>query len=422
MRALRSPDFRRLWLAGLISDTGDWLLLASLPILAYLYTGSTLGTAVAFLIELAPPVLLAPVTGFIADRFDRRKTMMAVNLAQAFALLPLMFVHGKNELPIVYAVIAVQAGLASLFDPTKNALLPTLIPPDELVSANSMVGLNQNIGRLIGAPIGGLLLATAGGLAMIVTVDAVSFLAAVILIARLNVRPAASVPTQRSATATASEGDWRAALRPTTIRGGLALTFVASIAQGLFVVLYVVFVERALHGGSGEIGLLRGVQAIGAIGGGLLLAIVARLRPGKLTAVAAVGFGLIVLVIWNAPHVTTAIWLYVVLFIAVGLPGVAMTTGLISSMQQATPEGMRGKVFASFGVAAATGQALGIVAGGVLGDPLGVVTVLNAQGILYLIAGAMAAVWLRTPLRLGGVDAAREPAPDQESEVGLVGS
>ena len=63
MSALRTQNFRRLWLAGLISDTGDWLLLASLPIVVYQFTGSTLGTAAAFLVELIPPVLFAPLVG-----------------------------------------------------------------------------------------------------------------------------------------------------------------------------------------------------------------------------------------------------------------------------------------------------------------------------------------------------------------------
>jgi MFS family permease len=79
MTALRVPGFRRLWLAGLISDTGDWLLLISLPILVYQYTGSTFGTAAAFLIELVPPIALAPLIGRLADRGDRRRTLLLVS-------------------------------------------------------------------------------------------------------------------------------------------------------------------------------------------------------------------------------------------------------------------------------------------------------------------------------------------------------
>jgi MFS family permease len=398
--ALRIPNFRRLWFAGLVSDTGDWVLLAALPILVYQLTASTLGTAAAFLVELVPPVLLAPVAGRIADQFDRRRTLVVVSLLQAFALAPLLLVHDRSDLAIVYSVIAVESALAAVFDPTKNALLPTVVDADQLVSANSLVGLNQNIGRLVGAPLGGLLLTIGahafvghgnGGLDAIVAVDAASFLAAVALLSRLVPVPAKRESAHDGAAAAAG---WRDALRPRVIRGGLVVTFTTSIAQGLFVVLYVVFVARALHGDSTEIGLLRGVQAIGAIAGGLLLAVAGRIAPGRLVALAAIVFGVLDLAIWNAPRLSTALPLYVVLFIAAGVPGIAMVTGLLTLLQTETSDGQRGKVFAAFGVAASVGQAVGMVVGGVLGDRLGVVAVLNGQGALYLVAGAIAAGWL----------------------------
>jgi MFS family permease len=73
-----------------------------------------------------------------------------------------------------------------------------------------------------------------------------------------------------------------------------------------------------------------------------------------------------------------------------------MVTGLLTVLQQSTPDGRRGTVFAAFGVAASVGQAIGMVGGGLLGDRLGVVTVLNGQGTLYLVAAAIAAGWLTT--------------------------
>ena len=380
MTALRERDFRRLWLAGLVSDTGDWLLLVSLPILVFQLTGSTLGTAYAFLIELAPFILLAPVAGMLADRLDRRRLMVVVSLAQAAALVPLVL---WPRLPVIYAVIAVEAALASLFDPAKNALLPTLVAADDLVSANSLIGLNQNLGRLLGGPLGGLLLA-AGDLRAIVAADAASFLLAVVLIA--TVRPAP--PAGGAARAAAGPAG-----RPFTrrrVRVGLLVAAVASVAQGLFVVLYVVFVARALHGGAAETGLLRGVQAIGAIVGGLLLAVGARIRPGRLVGLSCLAFGLIALATWNAPRLTTAVPLYVALFVAVGVPGVAMMTGLTTVLQQSTVDGERGRVFAALGVASAGGQALGMVAAGLLGDRFDVVSVLNGQASLYLLAGIVA--------------------------------
>ncbi len=397
MTALRSKGFRRLWLAGLISDTGDWLLLVSLPILVYQLTGSTVGTAVAFLIELVPAVLVAPLAGRLADRLDRRRLLIVVSLAQAAALLPLL---AGARLPIVYAVIAVEAALASLFEPAKNALLPTLVDADRLVSANSLVGLNQNLGRLVGAALGGLLLA-AGALPAIVAADAVSFLAAVALIA--GVRGGSPVVP--------SAGPVRAAGHPFTrqrVRAGLAVVAVGQVAQGLFVVLFVVFVARVLHGDAAENGLLRGVQAIGAIAGGLLLGVVTPGRqtpgrrtpgwrdPGRLAGWAALAFGVLALATWNLPRLTVAEPLYVALFVAIGVPAIAHVTGVVSALQESTVDGERGRVFAAVGVAGAVGQAVGMVVAGVLGDRFGVVPLLNAQGTLYLLAGLIALVWLTT--------------------------
>ena len=101
--ALRQPDFRSLWLAGLVSDAGDWMLLIALPIVVYGLTGSALGTSAAFLAELAPGVVLAPLAGWLADRLDRRRLMLTIALLQALALAPLLLVHGRGQLPIVYA-------------------------------------------------------------------------------------------------------------------------------------------------------------------------------------------------------------------------------------------------------------------------------------------------------------------------------
>jgi MFS family permease len=408
MTALRAPDFRRLWLAGLISETGDWLLMVSLPIVVYQYTGSTLGTAAALLIELVPPVVLAPVTGRLADRLDRRRTLLVVSLLQATALTPLLLVHDRAGLPILYAVIAVESGLGALFEPTKSALLPTLVERDRLVSANSLVALNNNVGRLVGGPLGGLLLAAGGGLPTIVVVDAASFLLAFALMVRL-----ASAPARPAATAgdDAASIGWRATIGARSVRAALVVLLTASVAQGIFVVLFIVFVARALHGDAAEIGLLRGVQGIGAIAGGLVLGFAGRIAAGRLTAYAAIALGLLSLVIWNAPAVSAAEPLYVGLFIAAGAPGVGFVTGLVGALQEGTVDGQRGKAFAMAGVAASLGEAVGMLAGGVLGDPLGVVAVLDAQGCLYLVAGLLAAAWLAGPLAdRGAGDRARAAA------------
>ncbi len=152
-------------------------------------------------------------------------------------------------------------------DPSNNALLPTLLRPETLVSGNSRIALNAGIGRQVGGPLGGLVLA-AGHLRVIVIADAISFVAAGALIGAL--RPAAASADRPPATVDrAAARGFLAAVGSRAIRDGLLVTFIDQIAQGIFVVLFILFVACELRAGSSEIVLLRGALAIGAIGAGL---------------------------------------------------------------------------------------------------------------------------------------------------------
>jgi MFS family permease len=312
----------------------------------------------------------------------------------------LLVVHTRADLPIVYAVILVEAALMALFDPAKNAMLPSMLPPDELVSANALVALNQNLGRLVGGPLGGVLLAV-GGLRLTVSADIVSYLLAAVLISRVSGTAKARLRTDGSAVPARHAGDaggkgFVASLRNRRARVSLLVTFIAQIAQGIFVVLFVLFVAQRLHRGAAEIGLLRGVQAIGAIAASLVLATLARRAgPAALTAWSAVAFGIVSFAVWNAPALTSATALYVALFILAGAPGVVMSTGMVSSVQLATHDEERGRAFAALGLASNAGQSLGMLVAGVLTAPLGLLTVLNTQAALYVIAGGVAACWMR---------------------------
>jgi MFS family permease len=386
---LRQPAFRSLWLAGLVSEAGDWLLFIALPIVVYRQTGSALGTSFAFLALLAPAIVLAPLAGRLADRHDRRRMMLIVCGLQALSLLPLLLVGDHTGLPIVYAVIVVQSALSTLFDPAKNALLPTLVGRDQLVSANSLVALNEGVARLVGGPLGGLLLA-AGDLRTIVLADAASYALAAVLIAR--VPRTRRLPAGPAAPPERSPIRFLDVLHRRPIRRALALTFFADIAQGIFLVLFIVFVARRLHGGAGETGLLRGVQALGAIGAGVMLATLARRRaPVGLMAGAALAFGVISLLVWNLPALTTAPAVYAVLFAIVGAPGVVMSTGLISFLQQTGDSSEHGRIFGALGLADNAGEAVGMIAAGVLTGPLGLGAILDLQGCIYLVTGLVAA-------------------------------
>jgi Na+/melibiose symporter-like transporter len=347
----------------------------------------------AFLLELIPAIAFAPIAARLVNRLDRRWLMVCINVLQALALIPLLFVRSSADLPLIYIVICAQAALGSAFEPAKNALLPNLVGEQQLVSANALVGLNQNLGRLIGGPLGGVLLAV-GDLGLVVAVDVISYALSAVMIWFVR-RPADRRPA--GATADAAEPvatGLVSVLRRRSLRGPLVIVFIASISQGMFLVLFVLFVVDQLNGTDADVGMLRGVQAIGAIAAGFALAVIGgRFGPRALTASSILVFGVISLLTWNLPPVTTNIAPYVALFILVGAPGVVMTTGLVTSLQSHSRDEERGSVFTMLGLLSALGQAVGMLAAGLLDAPLGIVPLLEIQGCIYLVAGALA-VWL----------------------------
>jgi chromate transport protein ChrA len=176
---------------------------------------------------------------------------------------------------------------------------------------------------------------------------------------------------------------------------GLVVNGLAAVAQGIFTVLFVLFVTRELGGDGADVGLLRGVQAIGGLLGGVLVVGMARqLRPGRLLGTSLVVFSLIDLAIWNGPVVTTAAWLYLGLFVAAGIPGVGVLTGLTALVQEHAGDAYLGRVFATYLGSFNGLMAVGMLLAGLLGDTLGVVTVLNGQAALYLLAGVIAVATL----------------------------
>ena len=403
-------DFGMLWSGGLISETGDWFLLVGLPVWVLQVTGSSLVTATVFLVGLLPGLVVGPLAGVLVDRRDRRRTLVVVSLAQAAFLLPLLAVDGRNRLWIVYLVMAVEAALAQLNDPARNALVPSLVAKADLVGANALIGLNSNLARLVGSPLGGIMVEVAG-LPGLVVADAASFLLGAALIALVRsdagtsrvggAAPAPDVghsprPGPRRAGVVR---EWVDGLRVTLgdrgLRWGLVVNGLAGVAQGIFTVLFVLFVTRVLGGDGADVGLLRGVQAIGGLlGGVLVVGLAARLQAGRLLGVSLLVFAAIDLAIWNGPLVTTADWLYLALFVAAGIPGVGVLTGLTSLVQERTAEAYLGRVFATYLGSFNGLMALGMLLAGLLGDTLGVVAVLNAQAGLGLLAGLIAVATL----------------------------
>ncbi len=403
---LRQRNFALLWFAGLISLIGDWMLMIGLPIYVYILTHSALATSLMFIAGILPQIALGSVAGVFVDRWDRKRVMIITNVLLALCLLPLLLFHSVSLLWVVYIVAFLESLISQFFTPAESALLPRLVNEEQLASANSVSSLNGNLARLIGPPLGGIV-AGLLGLNGIALLDAASFIIAAVLIVLITAN-AQPVKKQVSEAATVKANPWRKVWhewleglrlvkQERNVAAMFALIAITSLGEGVFSVLFIVYVSKVLHGGALQLGWLQGAQAVGGLIGGLLIGFVVRkVSLPHLIGFGAIAFGFIDLLIFNYPTFFPGIVIGLVLFVLVGIPGVGFSTGVTTLLQISVEDEYRGRIFGAMGAISALLMLLGTTLAGFLGDPLGVITVLNTQGAMYVLAGICVLVLLRS--------------------------
>lgn len=398
-RLLRQRNFGLLWFASLTSMIGDWVLFIALPIYAYTLTQSSLAMGIMFMAGTLPRILFGSVAGVFVDRWDRKWTMVAADLSRAFLLLFLLLVRSPEWMWIVYVVAFLQSTISQFFDPAENALLPRLVDSSQLVTANSLNALNNNLARLGGPALGGILLGSFG-FTNVVLIDSLSFLLSGVMIASI-ILPASNLEAERSGKpgarfALETEArvwqEWLSGLRFIVKNQVVAAIFlvlaVAGIAEGLFNVMFVIFIREGLAGGALEFGWLTSAQAIGGLIGGLLIGwIGSRAQASRLVPLIAVN-GLLILLLVNLPSLSMAI----LLILLAGIPIVGSSVGVGTLLQRHVADRYRGRVFGALGTSMAIFTFLGQGLATVLGDQLGAVTMLTSKGLLDIAAGLLAII------------------------------
>lgn len=405
LATLRQRDFALLWVAGLISVAGDYALIVALPLHAYALTGSAAATGGVFAAALVPRVLLGSVAGVFVDRWDRKRTMIAADLLRAALLLPLLAVISSDLLWLLYLVRAGSGTVGLLFSPAESALLPRLVGEERLVTANALNALNDNLGRLIGPAVGGLLYAS-GGLPGVVFADATTFVVSALLILsiRASGRPhMVDITTGAASAWKRAFSEWRAGLElvrnQRTLRVIFAAFGIGCLGEGTFEVGFTPLAVSVLAGGAQGAGTLMSAQAVGGLLAGAGAASTAdRFSPWLLLVGGLIGLGLCDLGMANAsalvPPGPPAIAVASTFMFLAGFPVVAGMAAGNGMLQAETEDAYRGRVFGALGAVEGVTTLIGIVFGSVAIDRLGVVPVLSAGAAMWIVGGLIALVWL----------------------------
>ncbi|WP_412542000.1 MFS transporter [Longispora sp. K20-0274] len=397
----RQRGFALLWTSGLISFTGNWLLMIALPIYVLQLTGSAAAMAGSVVASVTARLLFGTFAGVYVDRWDRKTVMVVGNLLQAATMVPLTLVHTAKAVPIVYGVVFLQGVISQFTQPAEGAMLPRLVDSGNLTAANSLNALNNNLARLVGPALGGLSSAYLGlgGSALI---NGVSFLVAAGLVAAIPGRHRAEAVLDSETGAPRERHFGRefagglGLIRRSRVLGVLLLVLtVGSVGEGIMMSTFAIFVENGLHGGAQEFGWLMSSQAVGGILGGLAGGwFAARWTPLRLLVFGLMIFGMVDLAIFTLPRFTPSLVPQIGLWVLVGVPAAVAMAALMTIIQQETPDEFMGRVFAVVGVLMSAGSLVGAGLAGAFTDVVGVINILTVQAFSWLLAGVLVAVIL----------------------------
>lgn len=181
----RNRNFRRLWMAQIVSEIGDWFYTLAIYTLLLQLTGHAGSVALALVLQVLPQTLIGPTAGVVNDRLRRKRVMIAADLVRFAIVLSMLLVRSRSMVWLVYPLLVAETLMAAFFEPARNAVIPNVARTDEVLVANTLSSATWSVNLLIGASIGGVVAAFFGRDAVFI-LNALSFLASAALISGMR--------------------------------------------------------------------------------------------------------------------------------------------------------------------------------------------------------------------------------------------
>src|SRR3984957_7743388 len=174
-------NFRRLWMAQIVSEIGDWFYTLSIYTLLLQLTGHASSVALALVLQVLPQTFVGPTAGVVNDRVRRKYVMISADLVRVAVVLAMLLVRSRSTVWLVYPLLLMETTMAAFFEPARSSVIPNIAAKGEVLIANTLSSATWSVNLLIGASVGGLVAAFFGRDVTFI-LNALSFLASAILI------------------------------------------------------------------------------------------------------------------------------------------------------------------------------------------------------------------------------------------------
>jgi len=396
LRPLRHRAYAITWTGSLVSNIGTWMQTVAVGALVTGITHNPIWTAVSFVAGFLPNGILAPVGGALADRIDRRSAIIAgTTIEAAVAAALAVLVAGGHTNPYLITVLVFAAGcVGALRMPFQQAILPDLVPAEDMVGAISLGSAQWNLGRVIGPALASLVI-VAGSFAAAFAVNALSFAGVIVAFIIVRVPPPLRHEDDDGGIIDHMRAGVAAVRRVPSLRAGIGLIALAAFFAAPFIALVPSFASLLVRGGPKAIGAAAGVmttaQGVGAVTAALVFpGLVARFGRRRMLVVVLFATPLALIPYALSPSVATA----AAGILIVGGCYICVLSGLSAVMQLGAPAQFRGRVLSLYFATLSVVFPLGALVQGVFARRVGLRPTMIACA-LALVGGLMGVRLLR---------------------------
>ena len=391
-RALESPNYRRYFFGQLVSLTGGWMQTTGQAWLVLQLTKSPFALGLVTTLQFLPIMLLTLFGGVIADRFPKRKLILATQitgLIQA-ALFTLLVATGTVQLWHVYVLAALLGIINAIDNPARQAFAVELVGRDKLVNAVALNSMLFNAARIVGPAAAGLIIASVG-IAPVLGLNALSFLGAILALIFIDERQLHIAPPKERGRVMTELGEglayaWRT---PSVLMVLIVVAAIGTFGYNFSVVMPLL-AEFVLHTNATGFGGLSAFLGIGSLVAALTTAYKSHLSFTRLL-LASFSFSALYAAIAVSPFYA----LTAALLIALGFAGITFATTANTLLQLTVPDDLRGRVMSIYMLLFAGTTPIGSFLIGVLSDRAGVSQALLVCAALCAIGVGIALVYAR---------------------------